>query len=108
VEFSPDGAFVAVARRKDNTVTVFDLNFGVQRLIIDAVMEVYGLRVVGDTVVVLGTARVVTWNIPTRDHAIDAKVNTKDSIQATQFMPRRPIMAPRRASISPDLLQIAL
>ena len=106
VEFSPDGAFVAVARREGRTVTVFDLKSGVQRLIIDAVMAVYGLKAVDNTIVVFGTEQIVTWNLPTEDHAIDTKVNTRDSIQAIPFRHRRPIWAPCHASISSDLRQI--
>jgi len=106
VEFSPDEAFVAVARQEGKAVTVFDLKLGVRRLVIDAAMEVCGLKAAGNTIVVCGVRGIVTWNIPTG--AVDIKANTKDSIQTTTFNLHMSAGEPYRASLSPDLLRIAL
>ena len=106
LDFSPGGGSAVVARRKSNTVAVFDLQAGVQRLTIDTGMEVYGLRVFGDTVVVEGRMEFVTWILPVGDSVPGAVTSVESSIRRTTVRtPRR--MQPQSASISPDFLLIA-
>jgi len=102
--FSPDESSVAVARWLDNTATVLDLRSGIPRLTIDAGMEIYGLRAGGSTVVVVGEGKIVTWNLPQRDHSLNATANVNDSIRSTVFnrSPFRESTRPPSASISPD------
>ena len=54
-----------VARRKDNTVTVFNLKSGIPQLSIDAGTGVCGLGVIGNTIVVIGDWKAITWELPT-------------------------------------------
>ena len=74
LDFSPDRMLVMVARREDSEVTVLDLRSGALQLTIDASTSVYGLRVMGDTVVVVGDGKVVTWNLPAANHIPNASV----------------------------------
>jgi len=99
--FSPDESLAAAARLRDNTATVLDLRAGVPRLTVDAGMEIYGLRVAGSTVVVVGESKIVTWNLPQRGHALNATANINDSIQTTIF-DHSPHAESHFASISPD------
>ena len=109
-EISPGETLVAFARRQGERVTVLDLQSGDLRLVIDAGMPVECLGITEDTVVVVGTEAIVTWNMPTGNFALDAWVNIDDSVRTTMFDPPplpydwdvRP-----RASISPDLSRIA-
>jgi len=86
LEFSPDETLAAVARVHGSTATVFDLRSGDPRLIVDAGMEIIGLRVTLDTVVVVGKGKVVTWILPARDCTFNARVNVDESVQATMFV----------------------
>ena len=61
--FSPDESLAATARLLDNTAVVLDVKSGVPRFAIDAGMKVYGPGVAGNTVVVVGEGRIVTWNL---------------------------------------------
>jgi len=83
--FSPDQSLAAAVRLRENTATVLDLRSGTPRLTIDAGMEIYGLRVAGSIVVVVGNGKVVTWNLPQRDHALNATANINDSVRTTIF-----------------------
>jgi hypothetical protein len=85
-------------------VTVIDLKLGVQRLTIDVGMEVCGLRVVGNTVVVDGSDKFVTWTLPVGN---DVMLGVDDSVRTITSKIPRP-GRPQSASISPDLLQIAI
>ena len=106
--FSPDESSAAVARLEDNTATVLDLRSGVPRLTIDAGTRIYGLGVAGSTVVVVVDGKVVTWNLPQMDPALDPVANINDSIRTTIF-DRYPLPdSLPSASISPDFNHIAI
>ena len=57
VEFSSDDMFAVVAEKRDDTVTVLNLKSGVPQLTIDTSMNIFGLGVIGNAVVVIGTRR---------------------------------------------------
>ena len=107
LEFSPDKSLIATAVPGD-TVTVFDVKSGVPRLIIDTGMEIYGLGVAGNNIVVVGNEKSVTWDLPPGDHVLDARVNVNDSVRTTIFdHPLSRGLSPL-VSISPDLKYIAV
>ena len=106
LDFSPDGTLAVVAMQGDNMVTVLNLKSGVPRLTIDASMEVFGLGVIGNTVVVIGLKKAITWNLPAGDHVPDARVGLEDSSRTVEFSDWYPLTS--GASISPDSRHIAL
>lgn len=85
LEFHPDRPLAMVTRQKDNTVTVLDLNSGLPRLIIDAGMEVYGLGLIENTVVVIGNNKFISWNLPGWNFPPDAQMSVEDSAQTISF-----------------------
>jgi len=99
--FSPDGMFAAVAMLEEGTVTVINLKSGVPQLTIETDMVVCGLRVIGNTVTVIGYWNAVTWDLPTGDHTRDGKATPKDSVRTIKF--NRVIACDLgSATISPD------
>ena len=107
VEFSPDGMSAAATIRGDNTVTVLNLRSGISQLTLDAGMEVYGLGLDGNIVVVIGWGEVVAWNLPTEDHVPGAWVGAESSSWTVNLIDT-PTFPPTTASISPDFRHIAL
>ncbi|KAF8493168.1 hypothetical protein F5888DRAFT_1908745 [Russula emetica] len=110
LELSPDRSLAAAARSTGNMATVFDLKSGVQRLVVDTGTKVYGLRVAGDTIVIVGEGKIVTWNLPVGDSVVNARANDSDAVRTVMFdystlswLPGEPL-----ASISPDFNYIAL
>ncbi|KAF8493161.1 hypothetical protein F5888DRAFT_1891408 [Russula emetica] len=110
LELSPDRSLAAAARSTGNMATVFDLKSGVQRLVVDTGTKVYGLRVAGDTIVIVGEGKIVTWNLPVGDSVVNARANDSDAVRTVMFDysplsrgPGEPL-----ASISPDFNYIAL
>ncbi|KAF9645712.1 hypothetical protein BDM02DRAFT_3203014 [Thelephora ganbajun] len=108
VEFSPDETLATVTRLKDRAIAVLDLESGDPLSVIDTGIEVHGQRVTGSTVVAVGYEKVVTWNLPARDHVLNPKAGVKNSIRvetisrpATAFLPFL-----KFASISPNLHSI--
>ena len=81
LDFSPDGTLAAVAKKMNDTITVLSLKSGVPQLTIDTGMEIYGLRVIGNSVVVIGDRKVVTWNLPAGGCVPNARVGLEDSSQ---------------------------
>jgi WD40 repeat protein len=105
--FLPDRPLAVIARKKNNTVTVCDLKSGDLQLSIDTSIEVYGLRSVENTIVVIGDEKAITWNLPEGDFLPNASMNVKDSARTTNFrgVENSTVFA---ASISPDLRYVAL
>ena len=107
-----------VTKRGYNPITVLNLRSGVPQLTIDARMEVYGLGVIGNTVVVIGDRRVIAWNLPAGDCVPGARVGLEDSswIKNLGDSPRFPFVTlippdlphdtPSDASVSPDFLSV--
>jgi len=111
IGFSPDGLLAAAARLLDNTATVFDLKSGATQLIIDAGHCIHGLGLAGSAVVaVISYGTVVTWNLPTGPHVIDARVDSSDGVRTTKLDLSASIyeLPPDTVSISPDLNYIAV
>ena len=107
LEFSPDGIFAVFAMRKENAVTVLNLRSGIPRLTIDARMEVYGLGVIGNAVIVIGYPKVIAWDLPAGDCVLGAWVGLEDSSWTINLGGPRHCYA-TGASISPDSRHIAL
>ena len=107
--FSPDETLVAVMRVHENTVTILDPKSGEPRFTIDVGMEIWGMRMAEGAIMVIGGGKVVTWNLPSGGCALNARMNTNDSVRTMLFdcqgdaYTRLP-----PASISPDLSYIAL
>ena len=85
LEFVPGGQLAVVARQGEETVTVLDLKSGLPQLTIDASMKVYGLRVAGNAVVVIGDGVIITWNLPEGNSLPHARVGVKNSTRTTSF-----------------------
>jgi hypothetical protein len=110
LEISPDETMVAVARLKEDSVTVLNLKSGNSRLTVDTDMKVLGLRATGSAIVVIGEGKVVTWNIPAWDCAPDVRANINDCVRTAVFdysPPPHPTLVPH-ASISPDFKHVAV
>ena len=108
LEFSPDGMLAAVAMPRDNTAMVLNLESGVPRLTINAGMEVCGLGVIGNTVVVISRRKVIAWNLPVEDGDPDARVGPEDRAWAVDLCDETRSYLLVRASMSPDSRYIAL
>ena len=104
--FSPDGTLAAVARRYGKTVMVLNIKSGVLQLTINPGMAVDGLGVIGNTVVVIGFGKAITWNLPAGDHAPDVRIGLEESSRILGFS--RWSRFATRASISPDSRYVAV
>ncbi|KAF9786262.1 hypothetical protein BJ322DRAFT_775758 [Thelephora terrestris] len=82
LDFLPDESLAVVARQRDTVVTVLDLKSGVPRLTINTSMEVYGLRVVGNIVAVIGDGTVITWNLIGGNKV---RMDVEDRVQTIDF-----------------------
>jgi WD40 repeat protein len=107
LEFFPDRPLAVATRKGDETVTVIDLNSGVPQLTIDTSIPVYGLRPIGNAIVVVGDEKFIVWNLPGGNFVPDARMNIGDSALATGFRKRDSGIV-TAASISLDFQYIAL
>ena len=68
LEFFPDGQSAVAARKLEKTATV--LNFeskydpGYTGFTVDTSLEIYGLRTIGNAIVVVGDQKAIAWNPP--------------------------------------------
>jgi WD40 repeat protein len=107
--FSPDKSLAAAADFLDTVATIFDLKSGDPRLIIDTGMEIYGLGVTTNNVIVIGNEKIVTWDLPAGDCVLDARANVHDSVRTIVFDPPVPPHGQSdTASISPDFNYVAI
>ena len=104
--FFPGKGSVVAARCMSNTAVAFDLKTSARWLTIDAGMRIHGLRVFGDTVVVEGWDRFITWKLPEGDNLHGITLGVKDSVRTITFKILRTTQL-HSTSISPDLLQVA-
>ena len=107
LEFHPDRPLAAVACQKDGAVIVLDLTSGDPWLTIETGMEIQGLRVVRNTVAVIGGWNVVTWSLPGGDFLPDEKVDVESSAQTINFQDQEAGYDLIAASISLDLRYVA-
>ena len=107
LRFSPDGTSAAFARLGDNVVTVINPKSGAKQLIVDAEMEVYGLRICDDAVTVEGNSNVIAWDLPKGDGISGCTVTVKDSTRTKTLTGISRPSRPGFTSISPDLQKIA-
>jgi WD40 repeat protein len=108
LDFSPDGALAVVAVQQNRTATVLDLESGVPQFTIDTGIKVYGLRVIGNTVVVIGHWEVIAWDLPARGCVPNARVGPEDSSwKISPGGPQEDDANILGASISPDFRHIA-
>ena len=80
LEISPNKTLAAFAQKYGQTATVFDLDSGCSKLIIDVDMDIECLRVTETAIVITDLEKIVTWNIPSGNSTLNARVNTSDSI----------------------------
>ena len=85
LEFARDRQLAAVARRGEKTVTILNLKSGLPQLTIDASLEIYGFRVIENTIVVVGKGRIITWNLPEENFVPNTRVGLEDSAHTTLF-----------------------
>jgi len=105
--FSPGEKYILFARLGSNEVTVVDYQSHGWRLDIDAGMEVYGLKVNGNTITVEGDRRLVTWDLPKEgDVSVGGAVTGQVSAQTTMLKGLEN-QGPKFTSISPDLCMLA-
>ena len=81
VGFPPGEVLAAVTQWENEVITILDLKSGIQQLVIDTDMAVYGLGITTSSIVVIGDRKfnnkvVVTWNLPTGDHIPNFSVDT--------------------------------
>ncbi|KAF9646640.1 hypothetical protein BDM02DRAFT_2987686 [Thelephora ganbajun] len=108
--FSSDELLAAVARMEDEMVVVLDLKSGIARLTVDTGMKVYGMRVAGSIIVIVGDGKIVTWNLLAGSDVLNPKVNVNDSVLTTTFNypPFPPWVSRPTPSVSPDLRHMAM
>ena len=104
LEFSPDESLVVVAQKLGNIVTVLDLESGSPQLVIDAGINICGIGITGSKIIVVGDGKIITWELPARDHLLNAQGCINNSAQITTFEPS----GYTHASVSPDLNYVAV
>ena len=82
----PDRSLAAFARYRGSRVTLLDIRSGAPQSTIDAGMEVRGLGMVEDTIVVIGERRATIWWLPGGSHLLGATKNVADSAQTIHFL----------------------
>jgi WD40 repeat protein len=107
LDFSHDGTWVAVTMEGYKTVTVSNLKYDIPRLTIDAGVEVLSLRLIGNTVVVMGNWKVITWDLSVEGCIPNARMGLEDSSQTINLSGDMPDYL-RSVSISPNSHYIAL
>ena len=108
LKLSPDGMFAVVARWEGDTVVVHNLKSGIPQLTIDPGMEVYGLGVIGNTVVAIGRRKAIGWKVPAGDCVRNGLVGLEDRSWTIDLCGSQDYAGWIRASISPDSRYIAV
>ena len=101
--FSPNERFAAFARRGGNVVTIFNPLTGDLQLTVDTDMGTVCLGMTGSTLIVAGEEKIITWDLPGGDCALNASIN--DSVRTTIL--HHDQSTPDRGSISLDFSCIA-
>ena len=106
LDFFPDRPLAVAAQKKDRRVMVLDLKSGVSKLTIDTSVEIYGLRQIENTIVIIGDKKVITWSLPEGNLPPGARMNVEDSTWTTNISNADHTTI--AASISFDLQYVAL
>ena len=105
LKFSPDKMLAAFVQGKGDMVTIFDLESGDPH---DAGMEVECLGLTRSTIVTV-SKKIVTWNLPNGNRALNAGMNIDDSVQTTIIdRSTPPPQGYSHLSISPDFRHIVI
>ena len=85
MDFFLNRPLAVFAQLKDQMVTVLNLKSGHPQLTIATSMGVYGLRIIKDSIVVIGDRKAITWNLPGGNVFPDGRMDVEDSIQTVNF-----------------------
>ena len=107
LDFSHDATLAVIAMLKGSTIMVLDLESGVLRSTIDARMEVYGLRVIGNIFAVMGDQKITRWTLDGEDHVPHSEVARKRSYSTIRLGGALRGQALVSGSISPDFRHAA-
>jgi WD40 repeat protein len=99
LEFLPNRPLAVTTRRGDERVMIIDLESGALQLTIDTPMWVCGLKLTGNTIVVMGAKEAIAWNLPGGNFLPDARMDVKNSAWKINLGPDDWVVA---ASMSPD------
>ena len=102
LEFHPDRPLAAAVRWGDSVVTFLNLSFGAPQLAIDTGVEVRGLGIAGETVVVIHTHGAATGKLPA---GTDAGMNRLNCIRVVSLEETSNVMA---GVLSPDSRHVAV
>ena len=109
LDFSSNENFAAFAKLKDNTVTILDLKSGGQESIIKVDIEIDCLGITGDTIVVVGWEKAITWNLSGGNYTVNASISESMQTITLNYQPNKfRISQPFNVSISPDLSHIVV
>ena len=109
MDFSPDGVLAVATRRGDNIITVLNIRSGIPQLTINVGMEVYGLRVMGDAIIVVCHLKVTAWNLSTGDCIPSVRVGLEGSPWTESLDDLQPSWNSHTSvSISPDFHHIVI
>ena len=106
--FSPDGSLAVVARKWGETAAILDLKSGILQMVVDAGIKIDALGVNGSTIIAVGNRRIITWNLPSGDCIVNARINTNDSVQMTRLDYSSWLAYSLHTTISPNLDHIAI
>ena len=114
VGFSLGEGLAAIVQLEGETITVLDLNSGVQSMDIHAGMKVYGLGINASSIVAVGygdsgSRKAVMWNLPIGENIPNLRVDVTNSIQTATFdYGSGKIGEIKTVSVSPNLHHIAI
>ncbi|KAF9786263.1 hypothetical protein BJ322DRAFT_775760 [Thelephora terrestris] len=107
LDFSPDESAVAVAEQLGKTVTVLSLKSGNPQLVINTEMEICGMKMTGDKLIVVGNGKILTWDLLAESYDLN-RGNICNDPQTTTFTHHSVVTEFLHASISPDLNYVAI
>jgi WD40 repeat protein len=102
------GMLAMVVIQESDMVIVLNLKSGVLHLTIDTDMEVHGLRVIENTIVAIGSRKVIAWDLPVRGCVPNVRVGFEDRSWSIDLHGLEGKDVVSRASISPDFRHIAI
>ena len=109
LDFFLDRPLAVFVRRREGVAMVLDLESGLPQLTIQTSLRVHGLRVIGDTIVVISEERAIAWRLPGGKKIPDGRVGVEHSAQKINLSADdRAIGSVTAASISLDLRYIAI